>query len=222
MLNIESLSPLNIKVYQDSSLYCFTSDSILLSEFATAKSNDVVADFCSGSGIVGFDFYSKNSKLIKSTTFFEMQKCLYDLSVKSIELNKLENKFFAINSKLQDIDKKYYGSFSLVLCNPPYMKKGAGEGSKTEHIATCKSEVQLSLSELILSISKCLKFGGRCDIVHRADRLVEIIDLMKQNNIEPKKLQFVCPKKDASPYLLLIEGVKGGKSGIKILPSIIN
>ncbi len=216
MERIERLEQLNLKVYQDDEGYCFTSDSILLSKFAVAKKGDVVADFCSGSGIVGFNFYALNSDKIESVTFFELQKPLYDLSVKSIKENGLEQKFNAVNIRLQDISNDYVGRFSLILCNPPYMTKDGGAFDKNQSIAICRREVELSLEELIKAIAKFLKYGGRCAIVHRADRLSDIICLMRENKIEPKRLQFV-KSGDKEPYLLLLEGVKGGKSGIRIM-----
>ncbi len=221
METIEFLQELNLKVYQDDELYCFTSDSILLSKFATAKKGESVADFCSGSGVVGFNFYGLNSDKINSVTLFELQKPLYDLSLKSIKENKLEDKFTAINTRLQDIGREYMGKFSLILCNPPYMSIDGGEHDKDKAKAICRREVALSLEELIAAISKALKYGGRCAIVHRADRLADIIYTMREHKIEPKRLQLVqSPNKE--PYLLLIEGVKGGKSGIKILNNALN
>ena len=89
MIVAEDLGLENLTVYQDDELYCFTSDSVILAKFATVKANDVVADFCSGSGIVGLHLYALNQDLINSVTLFEMQKPLFDLSKKSIELNGL-------------------------------------------------------------------------------------------------------------------------------------
>ena len=221
MLKLEDLNLENLKVYQDDELYCFTSDAVLLSRFATAKKNDDVADFCSGSGIVGFNFYGLNKNAVKKVSLFEMQKPLYDLSVKSIELNGLSRVFSANNVKLQEIDSSFNERFSLILCNPPYMKKDAGETKENSQIAICMSEVELTLIELIKAVNKCLKYGGRFCMVHRADRLVDALVTMRQFNIEPKKLQLVNAKGKA-PYLFLVEGVKGGKSGLKILPSLIN
>lgn len=216
MERLEDLSLSGLKIYQDSNLYCFTSDAVLLSKFARVKKGDNVADFCSGSGIVGIHLYGLNQDLINSVTLFEMQKPLFDLSVKSIKVNGLEDKFCAVNTRLQDIGNEYVGKFSLIVCNPPYMEKGRGEQDVNESIAICKAEVALSLSELIKAISKCLKYGGRCALVHRADRLVDIFYLMREKGIEPKRLQTVRGGKK-EPYLVLVEGVKGGKSGIKIM-----
>ncbi len=221
MLEKERLDPFGIEIFQDDSLYRFTSDAILLSRFAKVKKGDVVADFCSGSGVVGFNLYGLNKELINSVTLFEMQAPLYDLSVKSIEHNKLTDKFFAVNTKVQDICSEYNGKFSLIVCNPPYMEKGRGFFEEKEFIAVCRTELELSLQELVKSIAKALKFGGRINMVHRADRLSDIIYEFKSNNIEPKRLQFVSGGKK-EPYLLLIEGVKGGKSGMKIEKNLEN
>ncbi len=221
MLVIEDLGLCGIKIYQDDELYRFTSDSVLLSRFAVAKKGDVVADFCSGSGIVGFNFYGLNAGLIKNVTLFEMQKPLFDLSVKSIEANGLADKFSAVNCKVQDIDKGYYGKFSLVLCNPPYMAKDSGDDVGREEIAICKREMTLSVGELVKAIAAALKFGGRTCIVHRADRLADVICALRGANLEPKRLQ-LAEAAGKEPYLFMVEAVKGGKSGMKIMRNAEN
>lgn len=221
MEKLELLNLENLKIYQDDSLYKFTSDSVILSKFAKAKKGEVVADFCSGSGIVGLHFYGLNKNLVKTVTFFEMQTPLYLMSLKTIAENSLEDKFFAVNQKVQEIDKTFNERFSLILCNPPYMSVNSGEMQEDESIAMCKRELYLPLEDLIKAFSKCLKFGGRVCLCHRADRLVDIFDLMRKNKIEPKRLATVSAK-NKEPYLVLIEGVKGGKSGLKIEKNIEN
>ena len=221
MERIEDLGINEMKIYQDDELYKFTSDAVLLTRFTKVKKGDVVADFCSGSGIVGLHLYALNPEKIKSVTLFEMQKSLFDLSLKSIELNGLRDIFSAVNVKVQDISSEYAGKFTLITCNPPYMPVGHGFYEKDEQIAVCRTELKLPLNELVKSIGKALTFGGRVNMVHRADRLVDVICEFKKNNIEPKTLQFVSGGKK-EPYLFMIEGVKGGKSGIKILNTIEN
>ncbi|MBQ9514047.1 MAG: methyltransferase [Clostridia bacterium] len=220
MEKIEDLLINNLKIVQDDELYCFTSDAILLSRFATVKKNDVVADFCAGSGVVGIHLLGENGA-IKSLTLFEMQTPLYELSKKTIALNRLDDKVKAVNTRIQDIGANYNGAFSLIVCNPPYMESGRGENNLKREIAVCRTEITVSLSEICLSASKALKFGGRFAIVNRADRLCDVIDCMRKNNIEPKRLAFVKGGKK-EPYLLLIEGVKGGKKGIKVYSDIEN
>lgn len=221
MERLEDLNVLDLKIYQDDQLYCFTSDAVLLSKFTRVKKGDVVADFCSGSGIVGLHLYGLNADRIKSVTLFEMQKSLFNLSVKSIKFNNLTDKFNPVNCKIQEISNEYNGKFSLITCNPPYEKEGSGAVNDKECIAVCRAEITLNLSELIKAVSKALKFGGRFNMVHRADRLADIISEMRKNNIEPKRLQFVSGL-NKKPYLLLIEGVKGGKSGMIIENTLTN
>jgi tRNA1(Val) A37 N6-methylase TrmN6 len=218
---IEDLNINNLKIVQNKKLYKFTSDAILLSKFVKAKANEAVADFCSGSGIVGFYFYGLNTTLIKNVTFFEMQQELYEISLQSIALNNLKN-FKAVNCKLQNIGNEYNGKFSLILCNPPYERKKTGMEIEDYNIAVCRHEIELTLKEIVEVVAKKLKFGGRLAMVNRADRLSEVIYEMKKQNIEPKKLQFVQSKEGKEPYLLMIEGVLGGKNGIKIYNNIVN
>lgn len=221
MLKTEDLGVGNLKIYQDDELYTFTSDSILLAKFARVKKGDNVADFCSGSGVVGFYLYGLCGDLIDSVTLFEMQTPLYNLAKKSIEDNNLSEKFTAINRSIQDMKTEWSGKFSLITCNPPYMPIGSFTSEK-EHIAVCRTEISLSLEELIKGIATSLKFGGRVCMVHRADRLIDVAATMRKYKIEPKRLQLVSGGADKEPYLFLIEGVLGGKSGLKILKTIIN
>ena len=220
MERLEELGISGLKIYQDDGLYRFTSDAILLSRFARVKKGDKVADFCSGSGIVGMHLYALNP-VIESVTLFEMQKPLFDLSLKSIAVNNLENKFSALNTRIQDIGEEFNEKFSLIVCNPPYMEKERGENDAERHIAICRREIELNLNELICAFSRTLKFGGRVCMVHRADRLADIICLMREKNIQPKRLQFVCGGKK-EPYVVLVEGVKGGKPGLRVMNQIGN
>ena len=222
MLVLDDLLINGYKIYQDDTLYRFTSDAVLLSHFAKVKKNDIVADFCSGSGIIGINLFALHEDHIKSVTLVEMQKQLYDLSKKTIEYNNLCDKVFAVNKRVQDLKGEYAGKFSLITCNPPYKKAGSGIDKQNECKKICTTEIELPLSELIKAISYCLKFGGRTAICYRADRIADIIYQMKLNNIEPKRIQFVRAKNSDAVYLCLIEGVKGGKSAVKIEKTIEN
>ena len=209
-----------LSVFQDDDLYSFTSDSILLSKFAAVKGKDSVADFCAGCGIVGFNLYALNRDKIKSVTFFELQKPLFDLCEKNIAHNSLAETFSAVNCDLKTFPKEYYGKFSVIVCNPPYMKKGVASFSAPE-IGACKSETFLPLSSLAFSIGKGLKFGGKVFLIHRAERLAELIYELKTNGVEPKRLQFISAG-EKPPYAFLLEGVKGGKAGITVLNTLQN
>ena len=150
-----------------------------------------------------------------------MQKTHLDLSVKSIKENNLEKVFSMVNCKVQDIGSEYNGKFSLITCNPPYAKLDSGEHDENPEIDVCRREVELTITELLKAVSRALKYGGRFCICHRADRLIDVVSAMKEFGIEPKILQFVSGK-GKDPYLFLMEGVKGGKGGLKVLKTLIN
>lgn len=221
MKTVEKLGVSDLEIFQDSQLYKFTSDAILLSKFARVKKGDVVADFCAGSGVVGFYLYGLYPNDIKSVSFFEIQKDFCDLEKESISKNNLTEKFNVYNVAIQQIGSEFSGKFSLIVCNPPYCRVGSGDVSENPNIAMCRAETFLKLEELLAVSSKCVKFGGRVCLVHRADRLSDIFSVMRENNLEPKRLQVVSAK-NKTPYLVLVEGVKGGKSGLTVLNQIEN
>ena len=210
-----------LKIVQDTRLYRFTSDSVLLSKFAHAKKNDVVADFCAGSGIVAFHFYALNRKKLRDLRFtlFEMQEDLCALSKKTAALNGFDN-FSFVRGKLQDIPKEYNEKFSLVLCNPPY--ENGGFDNDEYHKAVCRKELTINLKEIAKAASFALKFGGRLCILHRADRLAEVCYTLHDVKLEVKKIQFVGGRYGAKPYWVMVEAVKGGKPHTEIMDTIYN
>lgn len=218
---VEELGLHGLKILQSDNLYRFTSDAVLLTRFAAAKYGDVVADFCSGSGIVGLHFYALNREKIKEVQLFELQKELADLSARSVAINGLEEIFTVHNTPLQEIGSEYSGYFSLILCNPPYEKNGAGETSLSRSDRLARHEITITLEEVIKIASNKLKYGGRFCLCHRADRLCDIICEMRAAGLEPKRIKFASPKGKA-PYLVFAEGVKGGKPCLKIESSFEN
>ncbi len=218
---LEDMQIDGLKIVQNTTLYRFTSDSVLLSKFAKGKKGDTVADFCAGSGIVAFHFYALNREIPNLTfSLFEMQKSLSDLSKKTAEYNGFDN-FEIINCKLQEMPERYREKFSLALCNPPYERAGTGFDNEEYEKAVCRKELTITLAEIAQAAAFALKFGGRLCMLHRADRVAEACYTLKKANIEVKKLQFVNGRGE-KPYLVMIEGVKGGKPCCEILSTIEN
>ena len=153
-----------LKIVQDTRLYRFTSDSVLLSRFAHAKKNDVVADFCAGSGIVAFHFYALNRAKLRDLKFtlFEMQPELAALSEKTAAINGFDN-FTIVQGKLQDIPKEYNEKFSLVLCNPPYENGGFDNDEYCK--AVCRKEITINLKEIAKAASRGRKSSHRTLLV---------------------------------------------------------
>ncbi len=206
------------KIIQNKELYRFTSDSILLSRFARAKAGDKVADFCAGSGIVGLHFLCLNGH-ISGVTLFEMQHSLSDMSRRTVEYNGFEN-VSVVCCRLQDIGREYDDKFSLILCNPPYERGGFDNISYEK--AVCRKEITITLPEIIEAAYRKLKYGGRFALVNRADRLAEVIYLLKARSLEPKRLQFVSGTPGGKPYLIMVEAAKGGRPGLEILQTVVN
>ena len=221
MVVLEELGLNGLKIYQDDELYRFTSDAVVLTKFASNRKGDVVADFCSGSGIVGLHYYALNPSVV-SVDLIEIQKELALLSQNSVTLNGLENKFTVINTPIQQLPKEYNGKYSLILCNPPYKKAGSGEVNGNDKIAMCRHEVTVTQKEIIETAYKKLKHGGRLCICQRTERLVELITDMQSAGLNPARIQMVTGKLGGKPYLVMIEAFKGVSPQLRVLEDYVN
>lgn len=213
----------NLKIYQDTDMFNFSLDSVLLPNFVTIKTKcGKILDIGSGNAVIPIILSTKTQADIIGV---EIQKDSYELGMESIKLNKLENRITLIND---DINNFYKGCesdvFDIITCNPPYFR--IFEGSKlnlSDNKSLARHEMSLTLETIFKIAKKLLKNNGVIAIVHRPDRLVEIFELMKSNNIEPKKVKFVYPKRNKNSNMILIEGSKNGKPGLKIeFPLIVH
>ena len=133
---------------------------------------------------------------------------------------EVEEVFTVENVRLQDIPARYCEAFSLILCNPPYERGGFAAADAEK--ALCKKEIALPLEDLCAAASRCLKFGGRFALIHRADRLAELVYTLHARRLEVKKIRPVCGKAGDKPYAVLVAAVKGGKPGAELLPALVN
>ena len=210
----------DLKIVQDSNSFCFSLDSILLPNFVTInKSCQNILDIGCGNAPIPLILTKRtNAKIIG----VEIQKSIYDLAKETIKINNLENQIEIIND---DINNYYLhketDSFDLITCNPPYFKLNEESNiNNSENKTIARHEKTLTLDQIFKISKKLLKNNGIIAIVNRPERLIEIINSMKKNNIEPKRMQFVYPKRSKEANILLIEGSKNGKPGIKILPPL--
>ncbi|PKK95780.1 MAG: SAM-dependent methyltransferase [Tenericutes bacterium HGW-Tenericutes-4] len=217
---LDDLQCKNLKLVQNKTQYCFSTDAVLLANFVHAKRKDVLVDLCSGSGVVAILTLSKNN--LQKVYGIELQKNMYDLAQKNAKLNHLTHKLQFINEKIQNsLEFFEKNSIDVVTANPPYEKVEGHFLSDNEHMNACKYETHLTLNELIKVASDLLKFGGKFYLVHKSTRLAEIITTLKQYKLEPKVIQFVQPKKLINSNVVLIETVKKGKNGLVIKPTLI-
>ena len=210
----------DMKIIQNKDYFNFSLDSVLLPYFVNINYNTKkILDLCTGNAPIPLILSKKtNAKIIG----IEIQKEIYDLAKKTIEINNLENQIKIINMDANNVYKEFEtDSFDLITCNPPYFKYNENSiinENKIKSIA--RHEVKIKLYDIFNIAKKLLKNGGSICIVHRSDRLIEIIDAMKKNNIEPKRIRFVYPKKNLESNIVLIDGHKNGKPGLKIMPPL--
>lgn len=210
----------NLKIYQDTEMFNFSLDSVLLPNFVTLNQKiQNILDIGCGNAVIPLILTQKTNAKI---TGVEIQPESFALAKKSVNYNNLENRIELINMDICEYTKQIESdTFDVITCNPPFFKLGEKSHlNESPYKIIARHEVKLNL-DLLFSISKkLLKNNGVISIVHRPERLVEIIDTMKKNNIEPKRVQFVYPGKNKEANILLIEGSKNGKPGIKILPPL--
>ena len=210
----------NLKIVQNTDWFAFSLDSVLLANFVTINKNTKnILDLCTGNAPIPLILSTKTNA---SITGVELQKEVYDLAKKSIEINNLQNKIDLLNMNINDLTNKYEtDTFDVITCNPPYFKTNEKSNLNDNKIKTiARHELEMTLEDVFTISRKILKNNGIISIVHRPERLVEIIECMKKNNIEPKKIRFIYPKKNSECNTILIEGSKNGNPGLKILPPL--
>lgn len=210
----------NLKIVQDNEMFNFSLDSVLLPNFVTInKKISNILDIGCGNAPIPLILSTKTNAKI---TGVEIQEEVFKLAQESIKINNKEDQITIVNDDINNYYKKIETDyFDVITCNPPFFKYlETSNINKTDYKTIARHEVKLNLSELFIIAKKLLKNNGVIAIVHRPDRFVEIIEEMKKNNIEPKKVQFVYPKKNMEANIMLIEGSKNGNTGLKILPPI--
>lgn len=211
----------NMIIYQNDDWFSFSLDSVLLANFVNINFTDKkIIDFCTGNAPIPMLLTYKTKNEIVG---IELQKEIYDLAVKSIKENNLEDKIKIINEDVNNLSNIYESeSFDIVICNPPYFKTKNKELLNDNDIKTiARHEVKLNLDDIFRQARYLLKNGKKLVMVHRPDRLIEIIDIMKKYNFEPKRIKLCYPKANEDANILLIEAVKNGKSGLKVEKPLI-
>ncbi len=217
---LDDLQRCGYKIIQDPERFCFGMDAVLLSGFAKAKEGERVLDLGTGTGIIPILLEAKTpaAELIG----LEIQKESADMARRSVALNQLEHKIQIINGDIKEAVNIFgAASFDVVTCNPPYMIGQHGIQNPDAPKAIARHEIYCTLEDVISQAAKLLKPGGRFYMVHRPFRLAEMITRMTQYRVEPKRMQLVYPYVDKEPNMVLIEGVRGGKSRMQVEKPLI-
>ncbi|MBV1819672.1 tRNA1(Val) (adenine(37)-N6)-methyltransferase [Clostridium cochlearium] len=211
---LDDLQLNNIFVIQKKSGFRFGMDAVLLANFATIKKNDNILDLCSGTGIIPFIIAGKRK--FNKIVGIEIQEEMVDMAKRTSIYNKLDEKIKFIVGDLKDIDLlKKLGKFDVITVNPPYKLKNSGIINENSKESIARHEILCDIDDVIKAANILLKDRGRFFMVHRPERIVDILTTMRKYKIEPKLIKLIQPNEEKSPNLLLIEGHKNGGQFLK-------
>ncbi len=212
---IDDLEFKGYKIIQNSEGFCFGIDAVLLSDFAkNLKKNSKVIDLGTGTGILPILLSGKTQ--LKNIIGIEIQEEVANMAKRSIELNSLKDKVEIINDSILNLEKLYGKEyFDVVVTNPPYKKLNTGIQNESEKKLISRHEITANLEEFIKVSKNILKDKGEFYMVHRPERLVDILYLMRKYKVEPKQIRFVSPNVNKEPNLVLIKGIKNANEFLK-------
>ena len=200
--------------------HSFGTDAIMLASFASPKKSDAACDLGSGCGIIPL-LWCRDGQC-REITAFEIQPEACAQIEKAVTLNSLECKLKVVCGDLRQTDSlPGQFSFDLVTMNPPYKATGAGLTSRQDAALIARHETMCSFGDIARAAARLLRFGGRFCVCHRPERLADVMCEMRCAGIEPKRLKTVVHKSGTKANLVLVEGKKGGKSGMIIEPELV-
>lgn len=208
------------KIIQDKGRFCFGMDAVLLSGFARVKPGEKVLDLGTGTGIIPILLEAKTDG--EHFTGLEIQSESADMASRSVAYNDLQDKIDIVVGDIKDASQRFgASSFDVITTNPPYMIGQHGIKNDQDAKAIARHEILCDLDDILRESAKMLKPSGRFYMVHRPFRLAEIFSKMIEYRIEPKRMQLVYPFADKEPNMVLIEGLRGGKSRITVEKPLI-
>lgn len=212
---LDDLQYKGLRLLQKKDGFCFGVDAVLLSHFAQVSKNSVVIDLGTGTGIIAILISEKKEP--REVVGLEIQKDIAEMAERSVRLNKLDDKVRIVHGDIKDAVKLFgAASFDAVVTNPPYMEKGCGLLNPGDAKAISRHEILCTLEDVVSTAAKLLRPGGKLSMVHRPQRLSDIIYYMRNYNIEPKQLRLVHPSPGKKPNLVLISGCRNGNPELRV------
>lgn len=206
----------NLQIIQNPQLFCFSLDAVLLGNFVNLRPGEKVLDMGTGNGVIPLLLSAKGKA--KKITGLEIQEPVAEMAKRSVILNNLEDKIEVLQGDLKDAPGSMgAGAFDVITCNPPYRPIGLGEVNRYDAHAIARHEIMCNLEDVINAASKWLKYHGRFYMVHRPDRLVDALYLMRAAKLEPKKLRIIYPKVGRKPNIFLVEAMHGGNASLEVM-----
>ena len=211
---VDSLQRDGYNIIQNEDGFRFGMDAVLLTAFTEVKKGERVLDLGTGTGVIPILLSAKTEG--EHFTGLEIQEDCADMARRSVMMNGLENRVSVVQGDLKEIKSLFKrGDFDVVVSNPPYMVNSSGEINPDSRKAISRHEIRCTLEDVVRAASDMLQEGGRFYMVHRPFRLAEIITLLKQYRLEPKRMRLVHPRRDAEANMVLICAVRDGKAFLK-------
>lgn len=208
-----------LKIIQNPDWFCFSIDAVLLAYFVTLKSGDQAADLGTGTGVIPLLLAARSRQI--HTLGLEIHPQVVEMAQRTVLLNQLDNLIEIrqgdIKTASQEVGR---GKMNLVTCNPPYAKTCSGKVSGCSLKASARTEILCQLEDVIREGAALLNSDGRLALVHRPTRLTDILTLMRQYGVEPKRLRLVCPLPGKEPNLVLVEGIRHGRHSLAVEPPL--
>ncbi len=200
----------------------FGTDAFLLSNFAKVKRKDRACDLGTGCGIIPLLWYRSKEEGPKQAYGVDIQELAIRQLRKSIQRSGLEDKLTPLLADLKELGGLVpKGELDLVTCNPPYKAENSGILSEWDCEKIARHETMCSMDDVAKAASALLKFGGRLCVCQRPERLPDVLEAMRHNGLEPKRLRFVQQRPGTAPWLFLAEGKKGAKPFLQVEAPLI-
>ncbi len=207
-------------IIQDPKRFCFGIDAVLLASFAQVKKGEKALDLGTGTGIVPILLEARTKG--EHFTGLEIQAESAEMAARSVALNELEEKVSIVEGDIKEAGSLFApSSFDVVTSNPPYMNDGGGLVNPFEAKAIARHEILCSLEDVVAAAARLLRTNGRFYMIHRPQRLTDIMVLMRQYKLEPKRIRFIHPYVDKAPTMVLIEGVRDGKPQVNVSAPLV-
>jgi tRNA1Val (adenine37-N6)-methyltransferase len=217
---LDALFQGKLKFFQSRNGYRFSLDSLLLADFMTCRGREKIADLGTGNGIVALILAYRHPSV--SITGLEVQAGMVKRACRNVRMNGLTDRVTIRRIDVRNVQQTFDpGSFAGVICNPPYRRTTSGRVSLNAERKIARHEIAAALGDFLRTAAYLLPIRGRMAMVYPALRQVDLLKSMRDANLEPKRLQNVHSFADGKASLILVEGVKGGRSGIEILPPLI-
>ncbi|MDR9857609.1 tRNA1(Val) (adenine(37)-N6)-methyltransferase [Paenibacillus sp. VCA1] len=216
---IDDLLTHDLHIIQSDEVFSFSMDAVLLARFAGVPPRGKILDLCTGNGVIPLLLSTRTKALIEG---IEIQPRLAGMAKRSVAMNGLKDRIVIREGDLKELYKETgHGAYDAITVNPPYMPLNGSDIKLNPHQAIARHEIGCTLEDVIQACFRLVKPGGKVSMVHKPQRLGEIVTLMRQYRLEPKRMRFVHPRAHLEANMVLIECIREGKPDVRLLPPLI-